>query len=325
MELLKDIMMNIYLNMYSYTCYVIIGIVLYIIINFLAWKLNFNIAVLKVVVILLALFLPICSCISITFLLYKRIIKDEKFVLAIYLLSIFFNISGFLLIYLYFGIVVLSIYVLILAFILIILYIILSKIEKKQNNISDCNDEKYKNITNLYYISNFVFIHFISIVIASVINAVFKNVQYIDVAGTNKNLPIFIFNNIVLNYFCIPNDILKMSQYMYVGYSVSFIIPMIYIATIMNLPDFILIITRFKYKLFYYIATLLTGIVTSIVFYIFDSNDMISKTSINYNDNMYKWASILNVNPGNYIRIISIIIYILLLLYYSQKKGELKL
>ena len=320
MELLKDIMINIYLNMYSYTCYVIIGIVLYIIIYFLAWKLNFNIAVLKVVITLLALFLPICSCISITFLLYKRIIKDEKFVLVIYLISIFFNISGFLFIYLYFGSMVFSVYVLVLALILIILYKVLSIVEKSKNRPSKCNDEMYKSISNLYYISNFIFM-----VIMSVINAVFINVQYIDVAGTNINLSIFMFNNIVLNYFCIPNDILKMSQYMYIGYSVSLIIPVIYIATIMNLPDFLLIITQFKCKLFYFIATLLTSIVIGIVFYIFDSNDMISKTSICYNDNLCKWASILNVNPGNYIRIISIIIYILLLLYYSQKKGELKL
>lgn len=324
-SLLKDIIMNIFINIYSYNIYIIIGILLFFIISMLTQKINIDVNFTKALLLIMSLFLPICSCISITFLLYKKVIEDEKYILIMYILSTYFNITAFLYIFLYYGKMVLYLYLFILIMVFMLLNIFLNNIDTKDNELSKFNKKNYSLNNNLYHISHFIFIHFIAIVIMSIINVLFKNTQYIDLIETNKNIPIFLFNNIILKYFCIPFDIIDIGKYIYNGYSISFIIPMIYISVVMNIPEFILLISFIKHKIVFYLSIVLSSAIVGTCFYIFGNNGMINKISINYNDYLLELANALTINPTNFIRVISIIIYLVLVIYYLQKKGESKL
>lgn len=324
MELLYDLVMNIYYNLYSYTIYIIIGIVIYLSVLFLHFKLKLSEKATKIIIILLAMFLPICSCVSITFLLYNKIVKDEKLMIALYLLSVYFNIPAMILLKIYIGNLVLIMYILILF---ITLIVILNFV--KDNNLKkEIVENKQYTITfsnELNYLSKFVFIHFIGILIMSAINILFKSVQYIDILNEDKNILLIFFDNVILNYSCIPNDIQNFVKFIYKGYSIFLIMPILFFSTIINIPELLLLFSRLKSKIKLFITIIVSSSLISLLFFIFDNNDMIGNISINYDDRLYKVANLLNVNPSNFFRIISIIIYIVLVLYYSQKKGELRL
>ena len=345
MELLNDIVINIFFNIYSYAVYIIGGILLYEIINIMILKLKLDEGNAKIIIVLISMFIPICSCISITFLLYKKIIDDEKFILMVYVLSAFFNISAFLLIYLYFGHFILYMYFFTLVLTLILIntvYEILDKkIENKNNLINsiDLNnnridhyknkltcDNKFSVSEELKYVSNFVFIHYSGIAIMSFIYALFKSVQYLGIAIDSNNVILFLLNNIILKYMCIPNDVVKIAPMAYAGYRVSFIISVIVISFILNIPELLLLLTRIRNRFMIFVIVMLPSVFIGLLLFIFDNNDAMNKISINYDDKLFMLANNLNINPNGLVRDASIIIYILLFMYFiSQKKGELKL
>ena len=325
MELLKDIAINIYYNMYSYSVYVVIGVIFYIVMNYLVLKFSLSTKVIKVIIILLAMFLPICSCISITFLLYKRIVKDEKFILSAYLLSVFFSLSAFILIRLYIGKQALNMYIIIIAFALVMINVLIHVFDKRQKKVLRLEEQNNKKDINLYYVSYFAFIHFIGLAIMSILNVIFKNIQYLDIANNNENIFYVLLNRIIFEYTCIPNDALNIGQLVYRCYSVSFIIPLLVISIMANIPELLLLIINIKHKIIFVFSILFSSAFIGMVFYIFENNDVINKNSINYDDKLFSISKLLNINPNNLMRNTSIILYIVLLLYYSQKKGELKL
>ena len=322
MELLKDIAINIYYNMYSYSVYVVIGVIFYIVMNYLVLKFSLSTKVIKVIIILLAMFLPICSCISITFLLYKRIVKDEKFILSAYLLSVFFSLSAFILIHLYIGKQALYMYIMIIAFALVMINVLIHVFDKRQKKVLRLEEQNIKKDINLYYVSYFAFIHFIGLAIMSILNVIFKNIQYLDIANNNENIFYVLLNRIIFEYTCIPNDALNIGQLVYRCYSVSFIIPLLVISIMANIPELLLLIINIKHKIIFVFSILFSSAFIGMVFYIFENNDVINKNSINYDDKLFSISKLLNINPNNLMRNTSIILYIVLLLYYSQKKES---
>ena len=322
MELLKDIAINIYYNMYSYSVYVVIGVIFYIVMNYLVLKFSLSTKVIKVIIILLAMFLPICSCISITFLLYKRIVKDEKFILSAYLLSVFFSLSAFILIRLYIGKQALNMYIIIIAFALVMINVLIHVFDKRQKKVLRLEEQNNKKDINLYYVSYFAFIHFIGLAIMSILNVIFKNIQYLDIANNNENIFYVLLNRIIFEYTCIPNDALNIGQLVYRCYSVSFIIPLLVISIMANIPELLLLIINIKHKIIFVFSILFSSAFIGMVFYIFENNDVINKNSINYDDKLFSISKLLNINPNNLMRNTSIILYIVLLLYYSQKKES---
>ena len=322
MELLKDIAINIYYNMYSYSVYVVIGVIFYIVMNYLVLKFSLSTKVIKVIIILLAMFLPICSCISITFLLYKRIVKDEKFILSAYLLSVFFSLSAFILIRLYIGKQALNMYIIIIAFALVMINVLIHVFDKRQKKVLRLEEQNNKKDINLYYVSYFAFIHFIGLAIMSILNVIFKNIQYLDIAINNENIFYVLLNRIIFEYTCIPNDALNIGQLVYRCYSVSFIIPLLVISIMANIPELLLLIINIKHKIIFVFSILFSSAFIGMVFYIFENNDVINKNSINYDDKLFSISKLLNINPNNLMRNTSIILYIVLLLYYSQKKES---
>ena len=373
MKFLCEIFENIVINLYSYSVYVISGIFIYLIIFGLNIKLKFDARILKTIIILFALFLPICSCISITFLLHKKLVDDDRFILISYIFSTFFNITAFIYLYIFFGVFALLVYILIFLSIFVIIHYyfyiikkenkndfktnIFSILIKKINNVElyldnelhnkidiktnnrlygnidyikkysiknifdrNINNFRTKIINEIKSVSKFVFIHFIGLLIFSTFVVMFKSVQYINI--TNVNLPIFIFDNIFLKYNCIPYDITRMREYVYMGHKLSFIIPIFVISVILNIPELLLQVVIIKNKIIIYVATFFSSIFIGIISLFFENNCAFKNFSINYNDNLFAFANSLSINPNSFFRNASIIIYIILLIYFVSQKKE---
>lgn len=341
MDFYTEIIENVISNLYSYAVYIVLGIIIYFIIRLLTIKLKLGENIVKIVIIFLSLFLPICSCISITFLLYKKTVKDEKFILIAYIISVFFNISAFIYIYIFLGVFALFIYILIPLIVLIVIYKFLDiEIGNNQNNNIDYKEKEIVNniqtdknneisfkkriIEEVSYVSRFVFVHYIGIFIFSVIIVLFKSIQYVDI--TNNNTTIFLLNNILFKYSCIPYDIATIREFLYRGYSVTFVVPVFVVSVIANIPEVLLLINRLKNKYIIFVTIIMSSIFVGLLSSFFGNNDALRKISINYDDKLFTLANNLNINPNGLVRNASIIIYIILFLYFiSQKKGELKL
>ena len=313
-----NIIEQINYNLYSYSSFVVIGIIIFILyklaINTIFKDIN-NI-IKNIMLFALAVGLPFCSCIAITFLLYET---NEKKKIILYIFSLFIKVHTIVLINAYFGEVGMYSYIF-AAGIFIIIYLGIYNFIKKIFLNKDINNYyEVINIRNikkiLMYISKFIYMYFISIVIMSVIESFIPNEYIIKLlSNTGKMMLKDVISLSIIKYICMPNDLTTFASMVATGLDIKYLAVLILVGTTFNIADIITIFMFIKEKIFILIM-IISNIISTLLFMFVITFFLNNKFSLNYDltnvSDSIDLVNALNINPSNFFRWISVVIILL--------------
>ena len=313
-----NIIEQINYNLYSYSSFVVIGIIIFIL-----YKLAINIIfkdinniIKNIILFALAVGLPFCSCIAITFLLYET---NEKRKILLYIFSLFIKAHTIVLINAYFGEVGMYSYIFAVS-IIIIIYLCIYNLSKRICLNKDLK-EYYEviDIRNikilLIYISKFIYIYFISIVIMSIIESFIPNEYIIKLlSNTDKMMLKDVISLSIIKYICMPNDLTTFASMVATGLDIKYLAVLILVGTTFNIAEIITIFMFVKEKILILIM-IISNIISTLLFMFVITFVLNNEFSLNYdltnvNERM-DLVNALNINPSNLFRWISVIIILL--------------
>ena len=318
-----NILEQVNYNLYSYSPFVVMGIIIYLLYEICINKIfkNVNDLIKNIIPFMITVSLPFCSCIAITFLLYRT---SEKNKIILYTLALFIKVPVLLLIKTYFGLYYLYSYIFIIIFIL--LYLIITSNKKINinaniiiNGINDNTENKFIIKDAINNVVRFVYIYFLSLVMMSVIEVIIPNILFIKYMSYVENIR---FNEVlfisITKYICMPNDLSTFAMMVASGLNIKYVSLLIIVGSIFNITEIIIILIFIKKKILliiYYLLAIVTSLIHMIIIDIFYKNSFNINYDLSKTNNYVEIVNILNINPNNLFRWISVIIILLVVAY----------
>ena len=322
--MLFSILEQVNYNLYSYSPFVVMGIIIYLLYEICINKIfkNVNDLIKNIIPFIISVSLPFCSCIAITFLLCRT---SEKNKIILYTLALFIKVPVLLLIKTYFGLYYLYSYIF-LIIVLIFLYLIITSNKKININANTIINEINDNTENKFIIKDainnmvrFVYIYFLSLVMMSVMEVIIPNILFIKYMSYVDNIR---FNEVlfisITKYICMPNDLSTFAMMLASGLNIKYVSLLIIVGSIFNITEIITILIFIKKKLLliiYYLLAIVISLIHMIIIDIFYKNSFNINYDLSKTNNYVEIVNILNINPNNLFRWISVIIVLLFVAY----------
>lgn len=303
---LKSIVERVVFNLYSYSGYLVIGILVFLLFEkVLSCKHKFlNSCTSYFTLIILASFLPFCNCIAISYLLYNR---SEREKILLYILATFCKPANLILVYAYFGIVAFIFYVL-----LLVVYILVYLLLNKNKNTTDLeSDDTTKTMLR------FVFIYFVATIIMSIVEVIVPSKLILASLSNLQNFNII--NVIILSivrYSCMPSDLTSIASLIASGLSSKYLFILIYFAVTVNISELIVLCVFAKNIKYLLISNVLISALGFVILSIAPNGIIGIEYDLSRIETSIAFASIFNISLSSIVRQISSLAIVILSFIY---------